>query len=87
MSRFNSFKLSSIPAQWVPDAVYYVRNGVVVDCYVTDDFGNPFQLGISPSSPGGALIIGNRLSEFSDATSKLQARINLDLEVIDCGVY
>lgn len=36
---------------------------------------------------GGALLVNNRLNEFSTAQMKIDARMNLELQHIDCGEY
>lgn len=39
MSYLRFYKVLALPAQLVADAIYYVRNGGVVEQYVTDDDG------------------------------------------------
>lgn len=36
---------------------------------------------------GGAFLVANRLSELPDDTAKAAARINLQLQNIDCGEF
>jgi len=35
----------------------------------------------------GALLVTNRLNEFSTSQMKIEARTNIELEHIDCGVF
>ena len=35
----------------------------------------------------GALLVNNRLNEFSTAQMKIDARMNLELQHIDCGEF
>lgn len=79
---YRVYKKSAQPVTWEADAVYYIKNGSAVDCYVTDDVGTPY-----PVSNAGALRIINRLSEFDDETSRIAARENLGLQNIDGGEF
>lgn len=45
--------------------------------------GDPGPIG----DAGGALLVNNRLNEFSTAQMKIDARMNLELQHIDCGEY
>lgn len=45
--------------------------------------GDPGPIG----DAGGALLVTNRLNEFSTAQMKIEARTNLELQHIDCGVF
>lgn len=40
-----------------------------------------------PPGPSDALRIPNRLAEFDTPQAKVAARINLELQAIDCGVF
>ena len=46
---------------------------------------------VGPQGPigdsGGALLVNNRLNEFSTAQMKIEARTNLELNNIDCGEF
>lgn len=39
MAAVRFFKVTSLPAQPVPNAIYYVQNGNYIDQYVTDSSG------------------------------------------------
>lgn len=45
-------------------------------------------LSVVPAShPEGAFMVANRLSELTTPQSKVDARTNLELQHIDCGVF
>lgn len=45
--------------------------------------GDPGPIG----DAGGALLVNNRLNEFDTAQARMDARMNLELQHIDCGEY
>jgi hypothetical protein len=47
MAEFRSFKVATLPASPVPDAIYFVENGNYAEAYVTDDSGVAKMMGNS----------------------------------------
>ena len=81
------FKVLSLPAEPVADAIYYVKTAPnLVECFVTDDNGTPVPVG-GVTIPEGALLIANKLSEFATPEDKVAARQNLELQNIDGGTF